>query len=255
MLIYNSEKDKPVSRSELALVETPAALGRFHKPLSYIDYIDRVTNELHSNGIIIANEEFAITKDGGRMFGLMEIVADRNKRGALIVDDDWKLTVGVRGSHDQSIPRGLTLGSQVMVCSNLCFHGSIGTIQTKQTLNLLERLPGMLREAISKIPELAYNQSNTFGTYRNFEIKPRHGDAALVEIFRRGGFSAAQLARAINEWDTPAFSEHNKYGSSAWKLFNAATQALKPTGENVNMEIIRDRSETISNFINEVVGI
>lgn len=251
-LMYNPSEDTLMTRQELALVETPPALGRFHKPFPYSDYVDMVTESLNQNGLKIINEEYATTKDGGRMFGMMEVTA---LEGELITADDWKLTVGIRGSHDQKVQRGIALGSQVMVCSNLCFHGNVGTFKLKQTLNMYQRLPRMINEAVKRVPELAHRQEETFNRYKDFEMKPRWGDAALVELYRQGGLNAGQLGRAVDEWHNPTFIEHDEHGDSAWKLFNAATEAVKPTGQNVNMETVVQKTEITSKFINEVVGL
>lgn len=251
-LMYNPKDDKLVTRSELALVETPEALGRFHRPISYSDYVDMVTDSLVSNGLKVSSEEYAITKDGGRMFGMMEVSA---LEGELITADDWKLTVGLRGSHDQKIGRGIALGSQVMVCSNLCFHGDVGTFKTKQTINALQRLPNMINAAVQRIPELAHQQERVFDRYKNQEFKPRWGDAAMVELYRRDALTSAQLGKAVDEWHNPSFIEHGEHGNSVWKAFNAATEAVKPTGHNPNMELVRQRTENISQFFNDVVGL
>ena len=84
---------------------------------------------------------------------------------------------------------------------------------------------------------------------------PRHGDAALVEMHRRGALTPAQLGRAIAEWDSPSYEEHGQFGDSAWKLLNAVTESQKPTGQTINMDTVRERTATASRFIDEVVGI
>nr|MBS0019438.1 hypothetical protein [Gammaproteobacteria bacterium] len=48
--------------------------------------------------------------------------------------------VGLRGSYDQTLPRGLAVGSRVFVCDNLAFSGEV-TIKTKQTTFIGQRLP------------------------------------------------------------------------------------------------------------------
>jgi len=246
-----------ITRPELDLLPTPAALGAFHHPYGFGAYVEDVVGALDLNGLKVVNEEFEVTNDAQRLFGVLEVQA---KEGELITADDWKLLVGLRGSHDQSIQRGLSIGSQVLVCSNLCFNGNIGTINTKQTTNIEQRLPGLVRQATSLVPELAYNQERQYNAYKELELSPRHGDAALIELYRRGAFTSAQLGRAVAEWDNPSHEEHKDADAgtrtwSGWRLFNASTEALKPTGQNSSNELVRQRSERISGFLNEVVGL
>lgn len=252
-LLYSAKNDIQVERDQLADLEVPKARGRFHKPVPFNDYVDLIDHAMQQNGLRMADPEFAVTKDHNRFFGLAKV---EPIEGELILADDFNITIGMRGSHDQKIPRGITLGSQVMVCSNLCFSGDIGVFNTKQTLNVWQRLPMLVREAVAKIPEMAEVQERKFEVYKNFTFSsPRHGDAFLVEAYRRGAFTAAQLSTAIDEWDQPTYKEHAEYGSSAWKLLNACTQALKPTGDTVNHDTIRQRSLTVSSFLDEVVGL
>lgn len=253
-LMYSTTNDRPVTLDQLRQMPVPKAMGRFHQPYGFGQYADDVHHALDRAGISVLNEEYAVTKDQQRMFGLMEIAA-RPLEGELITADEWKLTLGLRGSHDQRIPRGLVLGTQVMVCSNLCFSGNVANLRTKQTLNIGARLPGMIREAVRHIPQMAERQERVFDAYRNRELKPRAGDAALVEIFRRDGLSSAQLGRAITEWHEPSHEEHAAQGWSAWRLLNACTEAVKPTGANVNMDLISDRTQVTSRFLDEVCGI
>ena len=46
-----------------------------------------------------------------------------------------------------------------------------------------------------------------------------------------------------------------KDGHTVWRLFNASTEALKPTGERVNHDLVRQRSERVSTFLDEVADL
>lgn len=246
-----------ISRQGLSELVTPPALGAFHQPYGFGQYVDDIEESLDIAGLQVANQEFEVTHEGNRLFGVLEV---EPKAGELITAEEWKLLVGLRGSHDQRIPRGLTLGSQVLVCSNLCFSGSLGTVNTKQTTNIGLRLPHLIRDAVNRIPELAERQEKRFDAYKHLELSPRVGDAALTELFRRGALSAPQLGRAIKEWDEPSYIEHTHADAGAttrsgWRLFNAVTEVQKPTGNNHNPDLVRQRTEIASTFLDECVGL
>ena len=255
-LLYSQEN---ISRNELNLLPTPKALGRFHQPFGFGEYVDNVYDSLDLLGLEVRNEEYEVTHDNNRLFGALEVGL---KEGDLITSDEWKVLVGLRGSHDQSVQRGLVIGSRILVCSNLCFSGNIANINTKQTTNIRSRLPNLIRNAVDYIPELAHLEEQRFDAYKALELKPRAGDAALVELYRRGAFTNAQLARSINEWETPAHIEHTHADAGAvtrsgWRLFNAATEALKPATESSNADTnaLTRRTQVISGFLNEVIGL
>lgn len=250
-LMYLAGQDIPTSREGLIHIPTPAGMGARHNPYPFGQYVEDIHHALDMNGIAVANEEYVVGHEGQRLFGMMEL-APKPLEGELITAKDWNLTLGLRGSHDQSIARGLVLGSQTIVCSNLMFDGDLGKFVTMQTTNIGSRLPSLIRGAVARIPEVARRTEQRYDIYKNFEMRQRWGDAALVEIHRRGGLSGAQLSRAISEWDRPSHEEHAEHGFSAWRLMQACTESLKPTGQTVNMNIVQDRSERVSSFIDEI---
>lgn len=248
-LLYSSGTDVRCSLEQLHQVPTPQAFkrGPSHHPVGFGAYADLVIKKLGNLGFGVAEEEYAVTKDGERFFGAIEIETKDTVK-------DYRFLVGLRGSHDMTITRGLTLGNIITVCSNLQFSGDIGTVDTKQSTNVWDRLPGMVGRALDMLPKLIKTQEDRFNIYKNFTFEnPRAGDAALVEIYRRDGLSSHQLGVAINEWDQPSYKEHGEHGNSAWKLINATTQALKPTGSNVNHFTVEKRSKIATKFIDESI--
>ena len=69
----------------------------------------------------------------------------------------------------------------------------------------------------------------------------------LVRIHRAKGLTSPELGRAIAEWHKPT----NDYGRNVYTLFNACTEALKPTGRTANMETFRQRSMVVSEVMDE----
>ena len=256
-LLYSQQDDVLVNRNQIALMSTPEPMGRFHSPYPFAQYIDDVDLALKNTGLRIVDEEYAVTKDHNRMFGLMEIAP---LEGDLIQSKDWTITVGLRGSHDQRIPRGMVLGTSVLVCSNLCFHGNIANFATKQTINIAARLPELIREAVTHIPQMAEKQETVFNRYKVAQFQPNYGDQMLVELYRQGAFASPQLTTAIDEWHAPSYERHTEHDRddgkwSAWRLFNACTEALKPTGNTTNMVTIEQRSRKVSDYLNDCVAI
>lgn len=255
-LIYPSSTNTPYTRTQLSSIATPPPLGAFHAPYAFEEFVETIYHGLDLAGIDVIGEEFVTSHDNLRLFGALELEVPALE-GEYIpaAGRDHRIVLGLRGSHDQSITRGLALGSQVLVCSNLCFSGNLGNISTKQTTNIAARLPGLIRSAIDLIPEEAQQNVTRFARYRETAIAPRAGDAALIEIHRRGGLSAPQLGKAVKEWDVPSHDEHGEQGFTAWRLLNACTEAIKPTGAQSNPLLIEQRSGHISAFLDECVGL
>ena len=255
-MIYPSSTNTEYSREQLGVIATPPPMGSRHYPYSFQEFVETIYHGLDIQGIEVVGEEFVTSHENMRLFGALELEMPVMEGEYIPADGkDHRIVLGLRGSHDQSITRGLALGSQVFICSNLCFSGNLGNIATKQTTNIGARLPGLIRNAIEMIPAEAERNVVRFDRYRNSEIPQHAGDAALVEIFRRGGLSGSQLGKAVREWDTPSHPEHGEQGFSIWKLFNACTEAVKPGGANSNPETVYERTGNISSYLDSIVGL
>ena len=252
-LMYSKETDRLVDRAEIASLPVPAAMGRFHHPYPFADYIDDVTCALDRMGLVVAEEEYAVTNDNNRMFGLMRL--RWSDTGSAFGDSpDWAAIIGLRGSHDQRIPRGLVLGSHVFVCSNLCFHGNIANLTTKQTLNIVKRMPMLLEDTLMQLPGMVGMQHRVFDKWRNHAVSDNQAKETFIDLYRRGAFSSPQLTRAIDQFFEPDHEEHMAEGRTLWTLFNASTEALKPTGSSTNMHLIEDRTRVVSDHLSALVG-
>ena len=261
-LMYNSAKDVLINRENMRDLQTPAPMGAKHAPYSFAEFADSICDSIVESGFKIVQEEFAVSKDHMRLHGMLHVSNDYaaspvpNANGALIrYQPDtipaplWNLTVGVRGAHDQSIARGICFGSSVISCTNLCFHGDLGNWKSKQTTNIAARIPGMVRDAVSGLRGAAENLTVDFDGFNRTALTREEGDSVLLDIFMSGGFSASQLGRAIEDWDTCSVPEHTANGRNLWWLMQSSTHALKPTRgqQNYNHDDLRDRSTIIYN--------
>ena len=224
MLINHTLNTESFTLDQLKNLPIPQALGRRHVIRPFSEDAELMQDCLLDMGASIRDQRYLVRFDDQQMprqmFGLAEIDLPQHN------DPDYRLQVGLRGSYDQTLPRGIALGSHVMVCSNLAFHGD-SVIQTKQTTYVNQRLPALMRSAVEQIPEMAESQSSFFDRLKNTPLSLAAGDHMLVEMLRRGAISASQLGKALTEWSQPSYPEHISGGRTAWLLHNAVTEALK----------------------------
>ena len=210
-----------IDRSALLSLPEPVSMGPRHRPVHHADFIEVVEGELLRAGYDIKDQAMGVTPDGARLFGVMDI-EHRN----LPTFDGGAYTIGFRGSHDQTISRGLSAGSHIFVCDNMAFNGEV-VMNTKQTTEILSRLPLMIREMIEKLDGAFRHQVVQLDAYRANQITQREADAAILEIGRQGIVNWGELGKVVEEWDTPSHEEHAEGGHNVWRLFNAATETLK----------------------------
>lgn len=227
-----------IDRDTLGSLRLPQPKGNRHYIRPFIEDVDMIDDLLYDVGMPIKDEAFGVTLDDEGMpkqfFGLLEVGSDK---------DDHGLMVGLRGSYDQTLSRGIAVGSRVFVCDNLCFSGEI-EIKTKQTLDIDRRIGSLLRDAIEDVPSLVQRQDNRFEQYRLTRIGQTVGNSILTDMVRTGVLNASQIGRALTEWDKPSHDEHAEDGWSLWRLHNAVTEALKPTN-GANNALRRNWDRTI----------
>lgn len=103
-----------LTREELARVVTPAATAT-HKPIPHIAVVEKLIEALSFRQIGVVREEYAVSADGMKMFGVMDLSSGF---------DGCRFAIGLRNSHDKSFRLSCTVGLRVFVCENLAFHGN-----------------------------------------------------------------------------------------------------------------------------------
>lgn len=217
-----------ISREELATLPLPEPKGARHVIRPFADDVELVRERFVHEGVLVEDEGYGVKYDKhtrlpAQFFGVLAITIP-----GLATDDSYGLMVGLRGSYDQTLTRALAVGSQVFVCDNLAFSGEI-EVRTRQTLNIGDRIHGLMADAIARIPAMAESQQTRFDRYRNANILRGLGDAVLVDMVRHGALPPSKLGKALEEWDEPSHDEHKAEGFTLWRLHNAVTEAIKPS--------------------------
>jgi len=85
-----------------------------HQPMSHHGIVEALVEGLSFRHISVVREESAVSKDGMKMFGVLDLET---------TFDGCRLSVGVRNSNDKSMRLALTVGYRALVCDNMAFHG------------------------------------------------------------------------------------------------------------------------------------
>ena len=184
-----------------------------HVPIAHSTVVDMVKYSLGFFGHEIVQEDYGVTPDGARFFGVLSL---RSEYG------DYTDTVGLRNSHDKKFPIGISFGSRVFVCDNLAFAGD-HVIKRKHTKNAKFALPSLVAEVVEPLREQRLNQARQFDAYRNTMLDGQQLDHLIMNLYRRGVINLTRIADVLEAYDNPPFD----WGQpSAWRLFNAVTFAL-----------------------------
>lgn len=232
-----------VNRGVIASITPPPPMGPNHNPIPYGDTLDQLEEELGHAGLRFVDQSYGMTKGGDRMFGLIEVAPDDQLvDGEYIQKGEYNLLVGVRGSYDQSFPRGFAVGARVFVCDNLSFSGEV-VVKTKQTTNINKRMPVLIANAVQKIMHMGEVQEARFDAYKNFAINDSTANDLIIEMLRGHIAGPILTKRIVQQWYEPEPEEHAE-AKNIWRLHNAVTEVIKPSRGTSN--VIAQTTTTIA---------
>jgi hypothetical protein len=78
------------------------------------DFVDLLAEAVHANNYDITKQEYSLSKDGGKMFGIFTLD---------VGDPEGARMIGFRNSINKTLAAGITAGRRVFVCDNLAFSG------------------------------------------------------------------------------------------------------------------------------------
>jgi len=230
-----------VSKEQLWEVPTPDHTATWY-PLAHFSVFAEVQRQLDACGFIITEEAHALSHDGQRYFGVLNIMLPG--RGIF----EWSWAVGIRNSHDKTFPAGLVAGTKVFCCDNLCFSGEV-QIARKHTRfaerdlrHLTARAVGLLGNKLESLDQriLCYNETG-IGDQRAHDIVIRALDA--------GAITTTQVPEVLHEWREPSHPEF--LPRTAWSLFNAVTEVHK----RVNPHTACKRGEALYGLFDAEAGV
>src|SRR2546426_5549767 len=114
-----------INREQLALVPTPLGTAT-HKPVPHIEVVQAIIETLGFRHIGVVRDEYAVSRDGMRLFGIMEL--ETTFHGC-------RFALGLKNSHDRSMRLGLVVGFRVAVCENMMFSGDFQPVLAKHSKN------------------------------------------------------------------------------------------------------------------------
>lgn len=205
---------KKVARQELSLVPTPPATDTF-KPIAHAALIDELERSLAFRHIDIARDEYAVSPDGMRLFGLLELNAEY---------EGVRFAIGLRNANDKSMRLGMVAGYRVFVCDNMALSGDFKPLLAKHTkrFDLVESLSiGVDRIQRGFEP---LRESITFKRER--QLRDEEARSVIYRAFMENRFPLKLLKTVHKEFFVaPSYAEFKQ--QTVWSLENAFTTAFK----------------------------
>lgn len=204
-----------IGRQDLRMLSTPEPTET-HKPVPHATIVQALIESLAFRRFSVAEDQYAVTEDGMRMFGVLAI--DVEESGVRFV-------IGVRNSHDKSFSLGLTVGYKVFVCDNLAFNGDFTPVTRKHTAHFdpVE----VIDIGVGRMQRHFEPMKKQIDVWRNHTLPDDRAKLVIYQAFIEGGLAVPRrLASQVHhEYFNPRHPDFEP--RTAWSLSNAFTETLK----------------------------
>jgi hypothetical protein len=204
-----------VDRDFLKKIPTPEAT-RTHQPIAHALIVDTLVEALAFRHISVVRDEYAISTDGNRMFGVLDL--DYEFTGC-------RFSIGVRNSNDKSMRLAMVVGFRVMVCDNMCFSGDFQPVLAKHSKKL--ELIDLVSVGVDKMQRNFEPLKRTIGEWKEQRLSDSEAKLIIYEAFVEGKIPAPRLLLPAvhRNYFEPEYDEFK--AATLWSLSNAFTSAFK----------------------------
>lgn len=216
-LMLHAGGKKLKGRQELMEIETPESTST-HTIIPHHRVVEGIIEGLAYRNIDVIHDEYALAKDGQRMFGFLTLGLQK---------DGVSLMMGVRNSHDRSFSLAMVAGFKVFVCDNLSFMGDFEPMRLKHSAKLLSKLGDELTIAIDRTQRKFDTIHKDIDVWKNHSLTDANARALIYRAFIDGELNApARLAQDVHKhYFEPPHEEFQP--RNLWSLQNAFTEAFK----------------------------
>jgi len=164
----------------------------------------------------IVHDEYAVSPDGMKMFGVLDLETEMH--GA-------RFSIGLRNSHDKSMRLALTCGYRVFVCSNMAFSGDFTPVLAKHSKSF--SLVDAISVGVDRMQRNFEPMRKQVEVWRQAELTDVTAKMIIYEAFIESELEVPKhLARRVHDnYFDPRHEEFRP--RTMWSLSNAFTSAFK----------------------------
>lgn len=204
-----------LAREELKAIPTPEGTAT-HRPLPHDEIVQALAETLSFRHIGVAHDEYAVSKDGMKLFGVLDLET---------TFDGCRFSIGIRNAHDKSMRLALTVGYRVFVCDNMALQGDFTPVLAKHTKHL--NLVDAISIGVDRMQRNFDPMRKQIEHWQALQVTDDRAKLVIYRAFIQGELEAPKhLARQVHDlYFKPQFEEFTP--RTVWSLSNAFTAAFK----------------------------
>ncbi len=210
-----------LGRHDLLSLSTPDPTDT-HKPIAHSAIVEGLIETLDMRRLEVVRDEYAVSPDGARMFGFLEISVE---------ELGVRFAIGCRNSHDKEFLDGTHRRvSGVLVCDNLAFHGDFTPVTRKHTkgFDALE----VIDMAVGKMQRHFEPMKRQIDAWKVFTLPDIRAKEVIYGAFIEGnldgllGISPASFMTSISTRPSTTFDPRTMWSLS--NAFHVGVQEARP---------------------------
>lgn len=216
MLMLHAGAQK-IGRQDLLALPTPESTET-HTIVPHSKIVETTIEALSYRRIEVVKDEYGISADGAKMFGVLTLNIERN---------GINLVIACRNSHDKTFSLGMVAGFRVFCCDNLAFNGEFFAIAKKHSKHLLANLVDSIAIGVDRVQRHFEPMTEQVNAWQNHQLPDIEAKAIIYRAFIEDAVAAPKhIARVVhNEYFQPKYPEFEP--RTLWSLQNAFTSAFK----------------------------
>ena len=221
-----------VDEHEVRKIQVPAKT-RSYCPVPNGKLIDVIRqNAQKILKVPVFKQQFALSKNGQRMFGTMTFKKESEEHG---------ISFGFGNCYDMSIALRLVAGLGIFICDNLSYSGDSLRYLRKHTSNVMIDLEGMIQKSLMGTEAFYERMEIEIGGLKALPCSVNRGYEVLGSALGNGIIKPTALNVAMNDWNNPKVFEMNKTvdgiktsyecqpfkENNMYSLYNCLTEGIK----------------------------
>jgi len=204
-----------LTRAELAQIPTPESTDTF-KPIPHETLVTSLIETLSFRHINVVRDEYAVTGDGMRLFGFIELET---------TFDGCRFALGLRNANDKSMRLALTVGYRVVVCDNMAFSGDFTPVLAKHSKHF--NLVDALAVGVDRMQRNFDPMRRQVASWKEAQLTDEHAKVLIYRAFIEEELDVPKhLARDVHSlYFNPQLEDFAP--RTVWSLSNAFTSAFK----------------------------
>lgn len=189
--------------------------GPRHVPVSHALILEKFRNKCEANGLMLFNEQGALSKDGERYMYVADVVPEIGDK------NEYHLAVGFRSFNDESSCFQMSCGNTVMLCANMMQTSVIIPSRRKHQASIFEVLDSKIEAGLERFRHDARETEENIAFMKSVPYSDDLLGKLILALGRAKTIGNTNVMKILEYVDNPPYNDHKD--NSAWRIMNACT--------------------------------